>query len=328
MIIEAATARDLPDVHDLLSRHQLPIDGVDDHVQTMLVAGRTRRSSAVRRWRSTPMVRCFDPSPSTPPARPALGHQLTEAALQLARAHGARTVFLLTTTAEKFFPQFGFEQIAREDVPPVGTGVGGIHVRVPHIGNRDAEASDESVMAPDAGRRLTAEAVGTALLLAAVVGSGIMADRLAAGNQAIALLANTIATGAALVALILTFGPISGAHFNPAVTIADASQGGLAWREVPGYLCAQIGGAVLGVWAAHLMFGEPVFMLSRASAQWVGADVQRVRGHVRLARRHLGMFTTPHRHRAIRGRRLHHIGILVYGLDFVRKSRGDVCPRR
>jgi len=117
-------------------------------------------------------------------------------------------------------------------------------------------------MAPDAGRRVTAEAVGTALLLAAVVGSGIMANRLAAGNEAIALLANTIATGAALVALILTFGPISGAHFNPAVTIADASQGGLAWREVPGYLCAQIGGAVLGVWAAHLMFGEPVFMLS------------------------------------------------------------------
>ena len=117
-------------------------------------------------------------------------------------------------------------------------------------------------MASDAGRRFTSEAVGTALLLAAVVGSGIMADRLSGGNEAIALLANTIATGAALAALILTFGPISGAHFNPAVTIADASQGGLAWRDVPGYLCAQIGGAVLGVWAAHLMFGEPVFMLS------------------------------------------------------------------
>lgn len=117
-------------------------------------------------------------------------------------------------------------------------------------------------MARDAGRRFTSEAVGTALLLAAVVGSGIMADRLSGGNEAIALLANTIATGAALVALILTFGPISGAHFNPAVTIADASQGGIAWREVPGYLCAQIGGAVFGVWAAHVMFGERVFMLS------------------------------------------------------------------
>ena len=85
-------------------------------------------------------------------------------------------------------------------------------------------------------RRIVAEATGTAMLLAAVVGSGIMADQLSGGNQAIALLANTIATGAALVALILTFGPISGAHFNPAVTVADASQGGLAWRDVPGYV--------------------------------------------------------------------------------------------
>jgi len=111
-------------------------------------------------------------------------------------------------------------------------------------------------------RRVVAEAVGTAMLLAAVVGSGIMADRLSGGNQAMALLANTIATGAALAALILTFGPISGAHFNPAVTIADASQRGLAWRDVPAYILAQFGGAVLGVWAAHAMFHERVFMVS------------------------------------------------------------------
>lgn len=111
-------------------------------------------------------------------------------------------------------------------------------------------------------RRFVAETVGTAMLLAAVVGSGIMADRLSGGNQAVALLANTIATGAVLVALILTFGPISGAHFNPAVTVADASQGGLPWRDVPVYICAQIGGAVLGVWAAHGMFQERLFMLS------------------------------------------------------------------
>ena len=111
-------------------------------------------------------------------------------------------------------------------------------------------------------RRLTAEGIGTAMLLAAVVGSGIMADRLSGGNQAIALLANTIATAAALVALILTFGPLSGAHFNPAVSFADASQGGLAWREVPAYVVAQVCGAVLGVWMAHVMFGERVFMLS------------------------------------------------------------------
>jgi glycerol uptake facilitator-like aquaporin len=100
------------------------------------------------------------------------------------------------------------------------------------------------------------------MLLAAVVGSGIMADRLSNGNEALALLANTVATGAALVALILTFGPVSGAHFNPAVSVADASQGGLAWREVPGYICAQMAGAVVGVWVAHAMFGERLFMLS------------------------------------------------------------------
>lgn len=112
-------------------------------------------------------------------------------------------------------------------------------------------------------RRVVAEALGTAFLLVAVVGSGIMGERLAGGNVAIALLANTIATGAMLVALILTFGPISGAHFNPAVTLADASQGGLAWREVPIYIGAQIAGAFTGVAAAHLMFGEPVFFASR-----------------------------------------------------------------
>jgi len=112
-------------------------------------------------------------------------------------------------------------------------------------------------------RRITAEAVGTALLLAAVVGSGIMGDRLAGGNVAVALLANTLATGAMLVTLILTFGAISGAHFNPAVTLADASQGGLPWREVPGYLAAQLIGAFAGVAAAHLMFREPVFRASR-----------------------------------------------------------------
>jgi glycerol uptake facilitator-like aquaporin len=112
-------------------------------------------------------------------------------------------------------------------------------------------------------KRAVAESVGTALLLAAVVGSGIMGERLAAGNAAIALLANTIATGAALLALILTFGPISGAHFNPAVTLADAWRGGLAWRDVPFYIVAQVGGAFAGVAAAHLMFRLPLFFASR-----------------------------------------------------------------
>ena len=112
-------------------------------------------------------------------------------------------------------------------------------------------------------RRLTAELVGTAFLLAAVVGSGIMGERLAGGNVAIALLANTIATGAALVALILAFGPISGGHFNPAVTLADAWQRGVRWRDVPAYIAAQIAGAFLGVVVAHLMFGAPILSASR-----------------------------------------------------------------
>ena len=112
-------------------------------------------------------------------------------------------------------------------------------------------------------KRLMAELVGTAFLLMAVVGSGIMAERLSAGNVSLALLENTIATGAALVALILTFGPISGAHLNPAVTLADAVQKGLPWRLVPGYVTFQCIGALLGVYAAHLMFGEPVLQVSQ-----------------------------------------------------------------
>lgn len=111
-------------------------------------------------------------------------------------------------------------------------------------------------------KRLTSEAVGTAFLLATVVGSGIMGERLAGGSVAIALLANTVATGAGLVALILTFGPISGAHFNPVVTLADAWEGGIKWRDVPAYLAAQLLGAVGGVAVAHLMFGEPLFAAS------------------------------------------------------------------
>lgn len=106
-------------------------------------------------------------------------------------------------------------------------------------------------------RSMTAEALGTALLVAAVVGSGIMGERLASGNQAIALLANAIATGAALVALIFTFGPISGAHFNPVVTFATASQGRMKWAEVPPFIIAQALGALAGVMIANLMFGEP-----------------------------------------------------------------------
>jgi glycerol uptake facilitator-like aquaporin len=118
-------------------------------------------------------------------------------------------------------------------------------------------------MRPSLDRRIAAEFFGTAFLVAAVVGSGIMAERLSGGNVAMALLANTIATGAALVTLILTFGPISGAHFNPAVSLADTMEGGLSWRDLGGYISAQIFGGIGGTLAAHAMFGLPLISLSR-----------------------------------------------------------------
>ena len=110
--------------------------------------------------------------------------------------------------------------------------------------------------------RALVELGGTAFLLMAVVGSGIMAERLAGGNVALALLANSAATGAVLVALILALGPISGAHFNPAVTLCEAIQSHVPWSEVPVYAVAQVAGAFAGVAAAHLMFGLPVFSAS------------------------------------------------------------------
>ncbi len=112
------------------------------------------------------------------------------------------------------------------------------------------------------GSRAAAEALGTAFLLAAVVGSGIMGERLSGGNVALALLANAIATGAALFALITAFAPWSGAHFNPVVTLALAADGALRWRDVPPYVAAQLAGAVLGVWAAHAMFDLPILETS------------------------------------------------------------------
>lgn len=111
-------------------------------------------------------------------------------------------------------------------------------------------------------RRIVAEGVGTALLLAVVVGSGIMGQRLAGGNDAIALLGNTIATGAGLVVLIHMFGPVSGAHFNPAVTLAVLSRRETDWRTALLYVTAQFVGAVIGVWLAHAMFAEPILQVS------------------------------------------------------------------
>jgi glycerol uptake facilitator-like aquaporin len=114
----------------------------------------------------------------------------------------------------------------------------------------------------DLPRRLAAEALGTALLLAVVIGSGIMGENLASGNVAIALLGNTIATGAGLVVLITIFGPLSGAHFNPAVTLMFAIRRELAWADAAGYVLVQIIGAVLGAWLAHAMFAEPILQVS------------------------------------------------------------------
>jgi glycerol uptake facilitator-like aquaporin len=116
--------------------------------------------------------------------------------------------------------------------------------------------------ATDLPRRLVAEALGTALLLAVVIGSGIMGERLAGGNMAIALLGNTLATGAGLVVLITMLGPISGAHFNPAVTLVFACRRGLDSRTAAAYIAVQLAGGVLGVWAAHAMFDEAVLQVS------------------------------------------------------------------
>lgn len=121
-------------------------------------------------------------------------------------------------------------------------------------------------------RRLVAEGMGTAFLLMTVIGSGIMGERLAAGNTAIALLANSIATGCALSVLILIFAPISGAHFNPAVTLCMAIQNKIAKRDALAYVGIQIAAAILGVAAAHLMFGEPLLFASEkirtGGSQW------------------------------------------------------------
>src|SRR3954463_13172434 len=130
---------------------------------------------------------------------------------------------------------------------------------------------------PALPQRAFCEWLGTAFLLAAVVGSGIMAQKLAGGNGALALLCNTLPTGAILAVLILVFGPLSGAHFNPAVTLAFAWRGELPWSNAGLYIIAQIAGAITGVWAAHLMFELPVWHLSTTprggAAQWLAEAI-------------------------------------------------------
>jgi glycerol uptake facilitator-like aquaporin len=130
---------------------------------------------------------------------------------------------------------------------------------------------------PSPAQRAAAEALGTAFLLAAVIGSGIMAERLSGGNEALALLCNTLPTGAILTVLILIFGPVSGAHFNPAVSLAFALRGELPWRTAFVYLAVQLAGAVIGVWAAHAMFELPIWQFSTyvrtGPGQWLAEAV-------------------------------------------------------
>jgi len=126
-------------------------------------------------------------------------------------------------------------------------------------------------------RRATCECVGTAILVAAVVGSGVMAQRLTGGNVGLALLANAVATGGALVAIIAAFGPISGGHFNPAVSLSDASAGGISWRDAGGYCGAQVAGGIMGAVLANVMFGLPAVSFAQharsGGLQWVSEFV-------------------------------------------------------
>ena len=130
---------------------------------------------------------------------------------------------------------------------------------------------------PSLGRRLAAEGLGSFFLFACVIGSGIMAENLAGGNDAVALLGNTMATAAMLFVLITMFGPISGAHFNPAVSLVAASRGELGWRTAGLYILVQLGCGVLGAWAAHLMFDLPTLQLAVKArtglGQWAGEAI-------------------------------------------------------
>jgi glycerol uptake facilitator-like aquaporin len=132
-------------------------------------------------------------------------------------------------------------------------------------------------MAEPLSRRLLAEGLGTALLVATVIGSGIMAERLAGGNQAIALLGNTIATGAILVVLVTILGPVSGAHFNPAVTLVFAARGEMTWREVAPYVIVQFAGGIIGTVLAHLMFDLAPLVIGikqrTGPGEWLGEAV-------------------------------------------------------
>jgi hypothetical protein len=171
-------------------------------------------------------------------------------------------------------------------------------------------------------RRLVAEALGSALLLAVVIGSGIMGERLAGGNVAIALLGNTLATGAGLVVLITVFGPISGAHFNPVVTLVALLRREIAGRDAALYPLVQVAGAVAGVWLAHAMFGEPILQVSTKLRDGGPDALGRGDGDLRPDGDHPRDAAFPAGQHAGSGRALHHRRLLVHRLDIVRQSGG------
>jgi glycerol uptake facilitator-like aquaporin len=173
---------------------------------------------------------------------------------------------------------------------------------------------------PSLAQRAFSEWLGTAFLLAAVVGSGIMAQKLAGGNGALALLCNTLPTGAILVVLILTFGPLSGAHFNPAVSLAFALRRELSWSTAALYMAVQVLGGIAGVWAAHLMFELPLWQFSitvrTGPGQWL-AEAVATFGLVLMLR---GAYSGG---RALCRRSEYHGRVLVHGLHLFRQSRRD-----
>ena len=172
-------------------------------------------------------------------------------------------------------------------------------------------------------RRLTAEALGTALLVAAVIGSGIMAAKLSGGNDALALLCNTLATGAILVVIITIFAPVSGAHFNPAVSLVMAIRGELGRRDAVAYMLVQIVGGCLGALFAHLMFGLDPLQLATTARTGLAAMVRRVRRHLRAVAHHSRLRPLQARRGRLCRRPLHHLGLLVHGVDVLRQSRRD-----
>ena len=292
----------------------------------MLVAREGRRSSALRPWSSMPTVRLLRSVAVDARRRGRhVGHQLTEAALQLGeRAWRSRRCFLLTTTAESSSRALVSSRSQREDVPPSVRASVEFTSACPAsaVVMRKRLAGDRW---PRTRRRLSAEAVGHR---AAADSGGWVGDHGAIGCRPATRQSRSSPTPSRRAPrssrLILTFGPISGAHFNPAVTIADASQGGLAWREVPATSARRSCGArAWSVGSRTLMFGEPLFMLSPHVAQRPRADVQRVRRDASACWRSSG--AVPGRRTDSRCRsqsRPTSRGILVYRVDFVRKSGG------